>query len=169
MTRFLKINVLLIASIAIAIAASSASAQDGANDDPAAQGDAIIIQEKTDESAENLANSDDPADQVAAYFIAMGDIVNQNIEAPDAMLTAFESYIKANEANMRKASKAFEVKLRKLKVDEAEIYRDTTQRKITPALEKLITNLIQFADRHPEAAKKLDSMLKIDAKYTYQP
>lgn len=168
MTRFLKINSLLIASIAIALAASSANAQDGANDDPAAQGDAIIVQADAPET-EDLANSDDPADQVAAYFIAMGDIVNQNIEAPDALLAAFDSYIKENEVNMRKASKAFEVKLRKLKASDAELYRETTQRKITPALEKLITNLIQFADRHPEAAKKLDSMLKVDAKYTYQP
>lgn len=167
--RFLKLKLLLIASLALALSASAVSAQDETDEQPEAASDAIVTQESTEEKAEDLAKSDDPADQIAAYFIAMGDLVNQNIETPDILLTKFKAYIDANEVSMRNAAKEFQRQLRRLKVDEAELYRETTQRKITPALEKLLANLIQLADRHPESAKKLDSMLKIDAKYTYQP
>jgi hypothetical protein len=55
-----------------------------------------------------------------------------------------------------------------LKANEAEVYRETVQRKITPALNKLISLLIDFQSRYPTEAAKLDSMLKVDAKYTYQ-
>ena len=98
----------------------------------------------------------------------MGDIVAQNLDNPDVLLEKFSAYLKENEKSMRAASKAFEAKLAGMKSNDAEVYRETVQRKITPSLNSLISLLIDFANRYPEQAKKLDSMLKVDAKYTYQ-
>ncbi|MBR4984377.1 MAG: hypothetical protein IKY83_01380 [Proteobacteria bacterium] len=120
------------------------------------------------EEAEVPADSNDPGDVIARYFIAMSDIVVQNMDAPDAMLEKMSAYLKENEKAMRNASKAFDAKMGSLKGADAETYRETVQRKITPSLNTLISNLIDFADRYPVQAEKLDSMLKVDAKYTYQ-
>ena len=98
----------------------------------------------------------------------MSNIVAENMDNPNALIDKFSAYIKENEKNMRKASKAFEAKMASLKASEAEVYRETVQRKITPSLNKLITLLIDFANRYPVEAGKLDSLLKVDAKYTYQ-
>lgn len=114
------------------------------------------------------ADSNDPGDVIARYFIAMSDIAVQNIDSPDDLLEKMSSYLKENEKAMRAASKAFDAKMSSLKGADAETYRETVQRKITPALNTLIANLIDFADRYPVQAEKLDSMLKVDAKYTYQ-
>ncbi|MBO5753595.1 MAG: hypothetical protein J6S69_07905 [Proteobacteria bacterium] len=112
--------------------------------------------------------SDDPGDVIANYFTSMADLVAQNMDTPAALLEKFSAYIAENEKSMRKASKAFEDKMTSLKANEAEVYRETVQRKITPALNKLISLLIDFQSRYPTEAAKLDSMLKVDAKYTYQ-
>lgn len=113
--------------------------------------------------------SNDPGDIIAAYFNHMSDIVTQNMDNPEELLKAFASYIDENEKSMKKASKAFEAKVTSLKSAEAEVYRETVQRKITPSLNKLITLLIDFSKRYPVEAQKLDSLMKVDAKYTYQP
>ena len=114
------------------------------------------------------APSNEPGDVIANYFMAMGDLVAQNMETPSALVEKFSAYIKENEKAMRNASKAFDAKLSSMKPNDAEVYRETVQRKITPALNKLITLLIEFSTRYPAESKQLDSMLKIDAKYTYQ-
>ena len=114
------------------------------------------------------APSNDPGDIVADYFANMSNIVAENMDNPGALVEKFSSYIKENEKNMRKASKNFETKMASLKPSEAEVYRETVQRKITPSLNKLITLLIDFSNRYPVEAQKLDSLLKVDAKYTYQ-
>ena len=114
------------------------------------------------------ADSNDPGDIIAKYFSTMGDIVAQNLDNPDVLLDKFSAYLKEKEKSMRNASKAFEAKLTGMKPNEAEVYRETVQRKITPSLNSLISLLIDFANRYPEQAKQLDSMLKVDAKYTYQ-
>lgn len=112
--------------------------------------------------------TDDPGDVIANYFTSMADLVAQNMDTPTALLEKFSAYIAENEKSMRKASKAFEDKMTSLKGNEAEVYRETVQRKITPSLNKLISLLIDFQNRYPTEAAKLDSMLKVDAKYTYQ-
>ena len=120
------------------------------------------------EPAPAQADSNDPGDIIAKYFSTMGDIVAQNLDNPDVLLEKFSAYLKENEKSMRNASKAFEAKLAGMKPNNAEVYRETVQRKITPSLNSLISLLIDFANRYPEQAKQLDSMLKVDAKYTYQ-
>ena len=113
-------------------------------------------------------DANDPGDIIAGYFSTMGDIVAQNLDNPDVLLEKFSAYLKENEKSMRNASKAFEAKLSGMKPNDAEVYRETVQRKITPSLNSLISLLIDFANRYPEQAQQLDSMLKVDAKYTYQ-
>lgn len=119
-------------------------------------------------AAEAPANSNDPGDIIAAYFDKMDEIVAQNMDAPSVLLEKFSAYIKENEKAMRSASKAFDAKLNSMKSNDGEVYRETVQRKITPTLNKLITHLIDFSSRYPVEAQQLDSMLKVDAKYTYQ-
>jgi len=115
-----------------------------------------------------LAPSDDPIDKIVQHFLAMSDILAENMDASDALLTKFEAYIKANDKAMRAASKAFETRLSRMKVDEAELYRETAQRKLTPVLDRFIGQLMQLEARHPTTAKQLDSLLKVDARYSYQ-
>ncbi len=114
------------------------------------------------------AQSNDPGDIIAGYFDKMSEIVAQNMDAPAALQEKFSAFIKENEKSMRSASKAFDAKLNSMKSNEAEVYRETVQRKITPALNKLISLLIDFSNRYPVEAEQLDSILKVDAKYTYQ-
>ena len=90
------------------------------------------------------------------------------MDNPKVLVESFSASLKDNEKQMRTASKNFETKMASMKQSEAEAYRETVQRKITPALNKLITLLIDFENRYPEDAAKLDSLLKVDAKYTYQ-
>ena len=117
---------------------------------------------------QQAAPSNDPGDIITNYFNAMGDIVAKNMDNPTVLVDTFAAYIKENEKPMRTASKNFEAKIAGMKANEAEEYREKVQRKITPALNKLITLLIDFQNRYPEDAAKLDSLLKVDAKYTYQ-
>ena len=100
--------------------------------------------------------------------MAMSDLVAQNIDNPTVLTEKFAAYLRDNEKAMREASKKFDAKMGSLKTTEAEVYRETVQRKITPQLNKLISLLIDFSSRYPTEAAKLDSMLKVDAKYTYQ-
>ena len=120
------------------------------------------------EAAAPAADSNDPGNIIMGYFDKMGDIVAQNMDNPSVLLEKFSAYIKENEKAMRSASKAFDAKLNGMKANEAEVYRETVQRKITPSLNKLISLLIDFSSRYPVEAQQLDSMLKVDAKYTYQ-
>ena len=171
---------LAVASVAIVMLLSGlVFAQEPADAAAAAPADAAAAAEapaadvpaeaaEVDAAAAAPAPSNDPGDIVANYFAEMSNIVAENMDNPNALIEKFSNYVKENEKNMRKASKAFEAKMASLKSSEAEVYRETVQRKITPSLNKLITLLIDFANRYPVEAGKLDSLLKVDAKYTYQ-
>ena len=136
---------------------------------PEAAAEAPAAAENADAAAASApAPSNDPGDIVANYFAEMSNIVAENMDNPNALIEKFSNYVKENEKDMRKASKAFEAKVASLKGSEAEVYRETVQRKISPSLNKLITLLIDFSNRYPVEAGKLDSLLKVDAKYTYQ-
>ncbi len=113
--------------------------------------------------------ADDPVDRVVAHLTNMNDILTKNMGNPEQLLSEFQSYVDKNGKAMRMASKAFQEKLDKLKVDEAEAYREVAQRKLTPVLDNLITLMLQLNDADVETAKKLDSLLKVDARYTYDP
>lgn len=111
----------------------------------------------------------DPVDRVVAHLTNLNDILTRNMKNTDALLNEFKAYLDKNDKAMRMASKEFREKLEKLKVDEAEAYREVAQRKLTPVMDNLITLLIQLNDVNKEASQKLDSMLKVDARYTYNP
>ncbi len=98
----------------------------------------------------------------------MATLLQTHLDAPETLIEKFDAFIKENEKSMRNASKKFDEKLRALKSAEAEVYRETVQRKITPELNRVVGFLIDFGSRYPTEAAKLDSMLKVDAKYTYQ-
>ena len=149
-------------------AAAAAPADAAVAAAPAAEAPAAEDGDAAEAPAAAPAPSNDPGDIVANYFAEMSNIVAENMDNPNALIEKFSNYVKENEKNMRKASKAFEAKMASLKSSEAEVYRETVQRKITPSLNKLITLLIDFANRYPVEAGKLDSLLKVDAKYTYQ-
>lgn len=113
-------------------------------------------------SAPDAAQKPDPTDDIVKHIEAMSNIVADNMQKPDELSELFKSYLDSNRKAMRSASNDFERKVKSLKVDEAELYRETLQRKMEPALERLMTLLLQFEDKHPEQARALDSMLKVD-------
>ena len=164
-------NILIL--LAIFLFPATVMAQDPAVD-PAAAADAAVAGDAAGAAAEAApapaapAAPTDPGDIIADYFTKMGDIVAENMENPNAMVEKFSAYIKENEKSMRAASKKFESKVSSMKSHEAEAYRESVQRKITPALNKLISLLVDFENRYPDEAMRLDSILKVDAKYTYQ-
>lgn len=137
---------------------------------PAAEAPAVADNPQADAPKADAAQpqSDDPGDVIASYFTKMADIVAQNMETPSALLEKLPAFIKENEKAMRNASKKFDAKMSSLKAADAEVYRETVQRKITPQLHQLISLLVDFSGRYPNEAQQLDSVLKIDAKYTYQ-
>ena len=164
----------MLATLAMMLSATMALAQEpAAQQAPAAQ-EAPAPQEAPAAHPEAQpqeaapAPSNDPGDVIANYFMAMSDLVAQNIDNPTVLTEKFAAYLRDNEKAMREASKKFDAKMGSLKTTEAEVYRETVQRKITPQLNKLISLLIDFSSRYPTEAAKLDSMLKVDAKYTYQ-
>lgn len=163
----------MMLSATMALAQEPAAQQDPAPQAPAAQQDpapqeapAAHPEAQPQEAAP--APSNDPGDVIANYFMAMSYLVAQNIDNPTVLTEKFAAYLRDNEKAMREASKKFDAKMGSLKTTEAEVYRETVQRKITPQLNKLISLLIDFSSRYPTEAAKLDSMLKVDAKYTYQ-
>ena len=109
-----------------------------------------------------------PGDVIANYLSQMAAILEANQDTPAALIEKFDAFIKENEKSMRTASKKFDEKLKSLKSTDAEVYRETVQRKITPELNRVVSLLIDFGSKYPPEAAKLDSMLKVDAKYTYQ-
>ncbi len=170
----------MLATLAMMLSATMALAQEpAAQQAPAAQ-EAPAAQQATAPQEAPAAHpeaqpqeaapapSNDPGDVIANYFMAMSDLVAQNIDNPTVLTEKFAAYLRDNEKAMREASKKFDAKMGSLKTTEAEVYRETVQRKITPQLNKLISLLIDFSSRYPTEAAKLDSMLKVDAKYTYQ-
>ncbi|MBQ9395883.1 MAG: hypothetical protein IJU23_10280 [Proteobacteria bacterium] len=158
-------NLFLMLALFLLMLPFTSQAQEAA---PAAQDVPAEAQEPVAEQAAPVANPNEPGDIIAAYFDKMSDIIANNMDSPDALLDKFAAYIKENEKSMKAASKAFDAKMASLKSSDAEVYRETVQRKITPSLNKLISLLIDFSSRHPVEAQKLDSLLKVDAKYTYQ-
>ena len=111
----------------------------------------------------------DPVDRVVAHLTNLNDIITKNMGNGETLLNEFKAYLDQNDKAMRMASKAFQDKLDKMKIDEAEAYREVAQRKLTPVLDNLITLLLQLRDTDPDTAQKLDAMLKVDARYTYNP
>ena len=164
----------MLATLAMMLSATMALAQEpAAQQDPAAQQapapqEAPAAHPEAQPQEAAPAPSNDPGDVIANYFMAMSDLVAQNIDNPTVLTEKFAAYLRDNEKAMREASKKFDAKMGSLKTTEAEVYRETVQRKITPQLNKLISLLIDFSSRYPTEAAKLDSMLKVDAKYTYQ-
>ena len=168
----------MLATLAMMLSATMALAQEPAaqqapapqapaQQDPAPQ-EAPAAHPEAQPQEAAPAPSNDPGDVIANYFMAMSDRVAQNIDNPAVLTEKFAAYLRDNEKAMREASKKFDAKMGSLKTTEAEVYRETVQRKITPQLNKLISLLIDFSSRYPTEAAKLDSMLKVDAKYTYQ-
>ena len=168
----------MLATLAMMLSATMALAQEPAaqqapapqapaQQDPAPQ-EAPAAHPEAQPQEAAPAPSNDPGDVIANYFMAMSDLVAQNIDNPTVLTEKFAAYLRDNEKAMREASKKFDAKMGSLKTTEAEVYRETVQRKITPQLNKLISLLIDFSSRYPTEAAKLDSMLKVDAKYTYQ-
>ena len=143
-----------------------------AQDDVPKPGDTVVhpaVQvENADDEKKTEPKSDDPGDIIANYLSQMANLLQTNLDSPEALIAKFDAFIKENEKSMRTASKKFDEKLKSLKSTDAEVYRETVQRKITPELNRIVGLLIDFGSRYPVEAKKLDSMLKIDAKYTYQ-
>ena len=163
----------MMLSATMALAQEPAAQQDPAPQAPAAQQppapqEAPAAHPEAQPQEAAPAPSNDPGDVIANYFMAMSDLVAQNIDNPTVLTEKFAAYLRDNEKAMREASKKFDAKMGSLKTTEAEVYRETVQRKITPQLNKLISLLIDFSSRYPTEAAKLDSMLKVDAKYTYQ-
>ena len=163
----------MMLSATMALAQEPAAQQDPAPQAPAAQQapapqEAPAAHPEAQPQEAAPAPSNDPGDVIANYFMAMSDLVAQNIDNPTVLTEKFAAYLRDNENAMREASKKFDAKMGSLKTTEAEVYRETVQRKITPQLNKLISLLIDFSSRYPTEAAKLDSMLKVDAKYTYQ-
>lgn len=164
----------MLATLAMMLSATMALAQEpAAPQAPAAQQapapqEAPAVHPEAQPQEAAPAPSNDPGDVIANYFMAMSDLVAQNIDNPTVLTEKFAAYLRDNEKAMREASKKFDAKMGSLKTTEAEVYRETVQRKITPQLNKLISLLIDFSSRYPTEAAKLDSMLKVDAKYTYQ-
>ena len=163
----------MLATLAMMLSATMALAQEpAAQQAPAPQApapqEAPAAHPEAQPQEAAPAPSNDPGDVIANYFMAMSDLVAQNIDNPTVLTEKFAAYLRDNEKAMREASKKFDAKMGSLKTTEAEVYRETVQRKITQQLNKLISLLIDFSSRYPTEAAKLDSMLKVDAKYTYQ-
>lgn len=163
----LFITIVLLGAPAIASAQEEA-APAAENAAPTTEAAPAVNGSKNNDNAKPSSPSDDPGDVIAAYFSTMGDIVAENMDVPSVLLEKFSAYMNENEKSMRNASKKFENKMNSLKTNESEAYRETVQRKITPQLNRLISLLLDFSDKYPAEAKKLDSMLKVDEKYTYQ-
>ena len=83
--------------------------------------------------------AEDPIDRVVAHLTNINDILTRNMKDTDALLKEVKAYLDANDKAMRMASKAFKEKLEKLKVDEAEAYREVAQRKLTPVMDNMMT------------------------------
>ena len=158
----------MLATLAMMLSATMALAQEPATQQAPAPQEAPAAHPEAQPQEAAPAPSNDPGDVIANYFMAMSDLVAQNIDNPTVLTEKFAAYLRDNEKAMREASKKFDAKMGSLKTTEAEVYRETVQRKITPQLNKLISLLIDFSSRYPTEAAKLDSMLKVDAKYTYQ-
>lgn len=156
----------LLAGVLV-LSVSPAFAQDAHEAEAPAQ--PIAQADETTEAAQQAApKSDDPSDVIANYLSQMAAILEANQDTPAALIEKFDAFIKENEKSMRTASKKFDEKLKSLKSTDAEVYRETVQRKITPELNRVVSLLIDFGSKYPTEAVKLDSMLKVDAKYTYQ-
>lgn len=107
-----------------------------------------------------VANAQDPSDEIVQHINAMANIVSENMDKPDELKTKIQEYLQKNRKAMSKASHAFESKLEKMKTADAEVYRETMQRKMESSLNNFLSLMLQFSDRHPEEAKALDELLK---------
>ena len=102
----------------------------------------------------------DPTDEIVTHIDAMTAIVKDNMTEPEKVKAQIKAYIDEQGEAMKRASDRFESKLSSLSVDEAESYRETLQRKIEGSMEQFFAAMLEFSERHPEAAKELDELLK---------
>ena len=120
-----------------------------------------IENENTEAKTQKIENqAPNPIDLVVQHINNMNQIIEDELDNPDTLITKINEYIQTNKKDMRKASTDFEKHMTKLPVDEAERYRETLQRKLEKPLEKFLTSMLSFQQRHPESAKKLDEILK---------
>lgn len=122
-----------------------------------AQDDGAEGESNTDETAATL---DDPSDEIVGYIQEMTTIVKDNLDDPDKVKADLKAYIDEHGEAMQSAGDRFEERLNSLSPDEAEAYRETLQRKMEKSLEDFLKVMLDFSERHPEAAKELDEMLQ---------
>src|SRR5690606_3945000 len=102
----------------------------------------------------------DPSDEIVGYIQAMTTIVKDNMDKPDEVKSQLTAYIDENGEAMKAAGDRFEERLNGMSPDEAEAYRETLQRKMEKSLEDFLKTMLDFSERHPEAAKELDEVLQ---------
>ena len=102
----------------------------------------------------------DPSDEIVGHIDAMTAIVKDNLDAPDEVKTALKAYIQSHGADMKSAGDRFEAHLKSRPVDERETYKETLQRKMEKSLSAFLGVMLNFSERHPEAAKELDEVLQ---------
>lgn len=134
-------------AILLMLTSSSAWSQDAPPEAPAADAPAAAV-------------DSDPADDVVSHITAMTSIVKENIDSPDQVKELLKAYLKDNNEKMKAAGDRFEEKLNTLTPDEGQTYRETLQRKMEKALEDFLATMLDFSERHPEAAKELDVLLQ---------
>ncbi len=142
-------SVLLLAVVVVALGAffwtvGAASAQDAAPAEVAPVPAAVV----------------DPSDEIVGHIDAMTTIVKGNLDAPEEVKTQLKGYIQSHGADMKSAGDRFEKHLKSLPVDERETYKETLQRKMEKSLSDFLQVMLDFSDRHPEAAKELDEVLQ---------
>jgi len=61
---------------------------------------------------------------------------------------------------MKEAGDSFEAHLNELPADERQAYKERLQRKMESALAEFLETMLDFSERHPEAARELDEALQ---------
>lgn len=151
--------ILLLAVALVAGVSTLASAQDGA----AGGGDTTTpepIVGKGGVVGDEGSQVTDPSDDIVLHIVAMTKLVKDNIDKPDVVKQEFKTYIDSNGDSMKDASDRFEAHLNGLESDEREAYKQKLQRKMESALADFLEAMLDFSERHPEAAAELDEMLQ---------
>ncbi len=118
---------------------------------------ALLAQDAPKEAA-----AADPADAIVIHMQEMARIVKDNLDQPEEVKKNLAAYLRTNQRTMRSAGDNLEAHIAKMRPDEQEAYREVIQRKMEKALDDFLTAMLDFAERHPEAAKELDEMLRLD-------
>ncbi|MDX9722068.1 MAG: hypothetical protein RBU37_15080 [Myxococcota bacterium] len=102
----------------------------------------------------------DPSDAIILHIDAMTLLVQQNMEKPEEAKKLIAAYIQEHSKEMKAAAEGFEAHLNSLSGAEAEKYKEGLQRKLEKSLEAFLAAMLEFSEKHPEAAKELDELLK---------